>query len=198
MASATKISLDNTPREQLAPLRFHKIFLAIIPPHHIIKELQALQLYFQQDHPGRYVEFNNLHCTLVYIGPVEESMLSSIKKAALNVQVSAFDAHISSISLTQNTQAKMLWANLEKESISPIIEALENALIEHAQLKFEKKHEIKPHVTLARLSKENNTKDFEPVQVNFTWAVDTIIALESVQNALGQVHYKQLFSITLR
>lgn len=198
MASATKISLDNTPREQLAPIRFHKIFFAIIPPHHIIKELQALQLYFQQDHPGRYVEFGNLHCTLVYIGPIEESMLLALKKAALNVQAPTFDAHIFSISLMQNTQAKMLWANLEKESILPIIETLENALIEHAQLKFEKKYEIKPHITLARLSKENNNKDFESVPVNFTWPVDTIIAFESIQNALGQVHYKQLFSITLR
>ncbi len=197
MASSTKITLDQQQRQQLAPLRFHKVFFALIPPHHILKELQALQVYFQQDFKGRYIEYANLHSTLVYIGTVEESMILSLKNALASITITPFDAQIISISMAHNTHAKMLWADLAKEPITSIIESIENVILNQTHIKYEKKYEIKPHITLARLSKEMNNKIIESMPLNLSWHVDTIYALESVQNAFGQVSYKTLFTIKL-
>jgi 2'-5' RNA ligase len=198
MASSTKISLDQQQRQQLTPIRFHKLFFAIVPPHHILKELNALQVYLQQDYKGRYTEFANLHCTLVYVGPVEESMLTLIKNILLSTPIESFDTNIISITPAQSTHTKMLWANLEKDTIGQAIEVIEKALIGQAQLKIETKHEKKPHITLARLSKETTIDNFETIPLNLSWHVDTIIAFESLQNAFGEISYNSLFTINLR
>ena len=135
-----------------------RIFIAINLPEKIKKELSKFKDQFS-DLPAKWVEKENLHITLAFLGYIRDEDLPKIieitKKVASNY--SPFQIKIVKVAFfpPKVFPPRMIWAIGEKnETLFKLQENLKNSLseINIPQLTEEEKGFI-PHITLARIRK---------------------------------------------
>jgi 2'-5' RNA ligase len=135
-----------------------RIFIAINLPEKIKKELSKFKDQFS-DLPAKWVEKENLHITLAFLGYIKDEDLPKIieitKKVASNY--SPFQIKIVKVAFfpPKVFPPRMIWAIGEKnEILFKLQENLKNSLseINIPQLTEEEKGFI-PHITLARIRK---------------------------------------------
>ncbi len=126
----------------------HRLFVAIDPPAPIKKRLQ--QLCFGV--PGaRWVDPEQLHLTLRFIGPVEGGLMAEIKEALASIEAPPFVMRLQGIGHFPPRQSpRVLWVGVEK---NPDLLQLRNK-VESTLVRLglpPEKRKFAPHITLARL-----------------------------------------------
>lgn len=131
----------------------HKIFIGIQLPDMVKKRLfQAMEKW--QDLPLKWIPFDNLHATLLYLGYVNDedviALCDSVRGIAQDSQ--SFDLLFQKITLAPDEkEPRMVWLKGEEnEDMKKLVEKLEQAL---NNSKAEKKS-FRPHVTLGRIRHE--------------------------------------------
>jgi 2'-5' RNA ligase len=169
----------------------HRIFIAINLPEKIKEELVSFQEKYSEL-PARWVEKENLHITLAFLGYVKDEDIPKIIEITKNVasKHSPFSIKIVKVSYgpPKVSPPRMVWAIGEKnESLWKLQEDLKNALMEMKipQLEEEEGRGFIPHITLARIRKWE-FKQMEPEErpeidedVSFSFEVKSIEIMES-------------------
>lgn len=126
-----------------------RLFVAIDLPEEVIERLGWLEGGL----PGaRWVEPDNLHLTLRFIGPVDGGAYRDIAAALSEVRGEPFELTLRGLGhFPPRGQPKVLWVGVAEE---PALVALQRAVETRLQrLGLEPEHrKFKPHVTLARLN----------------------------------------------
>ena len=166
----------------------HRIFIAINLPADIKKYLAKFQEKWPEL-PAKWVNGDNLHITLVFLGDVTDQELGEVCMAVKEVIVrqKVFDINLSAISYGPDGKLppRMVWASGPKnKELSLLKKELEEALLGKVNFRPEEKA-FSPHITLARISTflwrqiepEERPEVFENIDLNFT--VESIEVMES-------------------
>ncbi|NIO21607.1 MAG: RNA 2',3'-cyclic phosphodiesterase [Candidatus Aenigmarchaeota archaeon] len=181
-----------------------RVFISIPLPKSIREELVKVQKDFAEL-PTKWVEEENLHITLVFIGKTEKEkvkaatgVLGGITSDPINLKTDGFSL------LPHERTARILAIKLtgETEKISTLTEKIKGGLRER-RINFDEKP-FRPHITLARLKDLNSDKRRklkEKVQTvrlpKMGFKADTIQLTESKLTPTGPI-YKTISAVTLR
>ena len=125
-----------------------RLFVAVDPPLGIRERLVALCCGL----PGaRWVEPEQLHLTLRFIGDVDGSMLRPIQEALVEVRAEAFSLQFEGIGFfPPRGNPRVVWVGIRKnEELLRLHNRIESVLVREGLEPEERKYA--PHITLARL-----------------------------------------------
>ncbi|MGC9133146.1 MAG: RNA 2',3'-cyclic phosphodiesterase [Nanopusillaceae archaeon] len=133
-----------------------RIFIAIDLPEKIKDEIFNLGKKVRGIN-GKYVERENLHITLKFIGDIQPDFVERIKEVLKNVKYNKFYIRIEKFGMFNE---RVLWLGISKgfEDIINLHNLIDNELV---KLKIERDYDFHPHITLYRIKGINNRKDLE-------------------------------------
>lgn len=130
----------------------HRLFIALRPP----EDVRDLLVDAMEGIEGaRWVDEENLHLTLRFIGELERPAANDLAAALATVKAEAFELRIAGVGhFTRRGQATALWARVpESAPLEALRQKIERAC-EGAGLGREARR-FTPHVTLARLNRSS-------------------------------------------
>jgi 2'-5' RNA ligase len=124
----------------------HRLFVAIRPP----EDIRDLLIDAMGDSPElRWVQDENLHLTLRFIGEVEGPLADDIALALTRVRSKPFELRVSGVGMFEQRNGGALWAGVQpKAPVAALATKVERACVA-AGLEPERRA-FHPHVTLAR------------------------------------------------
>ena len=134
----------------------HRLFIAIRPPEPV---RDALVDAMEGIEGARWVDEDNLHLTLRFVGAVERPVANDLAAALGRMEWPPFDLRIEGIGhFTRKGQAAALWARVAaSEALEGLRQKIEGAC-EAAGLGRETRR-FTPHITLARLNRSTGPID---------------------------------------
>lgn len=164
-----------------------RVFIAIKLPENIKEELDRLVTLLKRSISNvKWVEKENFHITLRFIGEVDEDKVFQIAKILEEVssRFSPFEVELGGLGKFPH----VLWVGIEKGSdiLRNIAYAIEGSLLREGFQPTDKL--FSPHITLGRLKKEIKKL---PLEVGFgplSFTVDSIILMQSQLFPTGPVY----------
>lgn len=153
--------------------------------------------------PGaRWVEADNMHITLRFIGEVDVHQAEDVDAVLAAIRGSAFDLRLSGIGhFDTGRKVHTLWVGVEtSDALVHLQKKVESAVV-RSGLEAERR-KFHAHVTLARLRSTPNRRIGAYVEAHNGFAagpirVDRFALVESLRGG-GQVHYRELADYPLR
>jgi 2'-5' RNA ligase len=175
-----------------------RLFIAIEIPEDIRNEVVAVEEKLGSFYRAKWVEKDNIHLTLKFLGDVEEKGLKDIKNivSEISKKNSGFDLNLENIGGFPNLKRpRVLWIGVGqgKENTVSLIEQLEK---EFARLGIQpEKRKKTPHITIGRvkgLIERGGEKEREDVNKltykSRVFRVDTVSIIKSVLTPRGAIY----------
>lgn len=144
----------------------------------------------------KWVEYENLHITLKFLGEVDEEKIKYVKDALIKVSSNFNDFEINGGYLgafPSPDRARVLFFNIEegKEHLYRIFDKLEKRL---SQIGFEKdQRPYHPHITIGRVKRRYiNVKGYTQRHVQFRQSAGGITLFKSTLTPSGPIYTKLL------
>lgn len=155
-----------------------RLFLALWPDHKVRGELKQISGKLDLSKLKR-VKPENIHITLIFIGSVENPMISIIIQRVLGISVKPFTVVFDELHFWRKPKVLCLTSSSPPSEIIQLAEALTHS-ISNCGLELDKRA-YRPHVTLARKADKKPALDFTPV----IWHADSFCLVESVTKPEG-------------
>ncbi len=108
---------------------------------------------------GRFVDKDNLHLTLRFLGELNEEEVEEVKKLFSDLMLPSFDAYTGKIGFfPSNEFIKIMWIDFVSDDIMRLRGIVENKLQEIGIPK--EKREFSAHITFARIKGVNDRDSF--------------------------------------
>jgi len=176
----------------------HRLFVAIRPPEHV----RDLLIDAMDDSPAlRWVNDEQLHLTLRFVGEVERPVANDIAIVLDRVRSPVFDLSILGVGKFEQRKGGALWAGVQpKEPVAALAAKVERA-VQAVGLGPEHRA-FSPHVTLARWNRRNAEAVESFLRRNADlrsdpFEVDRFILFESKLSRHG-AHYEEIAAFPLR
>lgn len=127
-----------------------RTFIAIAIPEEIKKEIIKIQEKLP-DFVGKKTEIENLHLTLKFIGEISEEKIARIKKKLSEIKFNKFEIQLDKIGMFSD---RIIWLNMQNCG------ELQKEIDEKLSKFFEKEERFMGHLTIARVKKLENRKEF--------------------------------------
>ena len=128
-----------------------KLFVSLQLPPFIKKELIRIQEELKKLNAftGSYIPYENLHCTVFFIGEVPEPTLSLIKDRLISSPLpSCNNLVLGPLSFNSSKQPHVLWVSLDSSSLQLLAQQIADLLPE-----WSTKRTFVGHITLVRIKK---------------------------------------------
>jgi 2'-5' RNA ligase len=161
-----------------------RLFYALWPDEAVRDALVAWQAPLQ----GRRTQRANLHLTLAFLGTQPATVLPVLQK--ILQQLPQADIALAIDRSGHFAQRRIAWAGMRH--IPPELVTLHAALdrlLEQHQIKFDRRHDFKPHITLARNADAAPDMPATPIH----WRADQVALVQS-ENGNAGVRYQVLAS----
>jgi 2'-5' RNA ligase len=124
----------------------HRLFVAIRPP----EAVRDLLVDTMEDSPElRWVEEEQLHVTLRFIGEVERPLANDLAAALSPLRFEPFELRVSGVGRFDQRRGGALWAGVEPKGPIAALAAKAERALQSAGLEPERRA-FHPHITLAR------------------------------------------------
>jgi 2'-5' RNA ligase len=176
-----------------------RTFIAVALEESVRNRVQALQQKLARDGGDvKWVEEENLHITLLFLGEVAELDVVPICRIVTEAveEIPSFNLEIAGLGAFPNSRRpKTLWAGIGEgaESLKLIHDALEAPLLELGCYRREERA-YTPHLTLGRVNREDSAGAWGSIIAKHTtWqggdcAVDEVLVMSSELNRSGPVY----------
>jgi len=133
-----------------------RVFIAIDLPEEIknkifsiYKDVKGVQ--------GKFVERENLHITLKFLGELQPNIVEDVKNILDNVKYEKFAIRVKGIGMFGS---RVLWIGVSKgfENIVKLHNIIDEELY---KIKFPKDYDFHPHITILRIKNIVSKKDFD-------------------------------------
>ncbi len=187
-----------------------RVFIALRLPKQLQESLSDLQNRMQiPSRAVKWVEKDNIHLTLRFLGEIEQDQLQPIKNILDNIarKYTGFNITMDNLGVFPGIkEPRILWVGIANghNEIKSIVEDLNANL---AELGFNSENNpFLPHITIARLRQEkinsSLTQELELLQKQLTlnkaeFYIDRIVLLQSTLTRQGPI-YEDLNEINLR
>jgi len=175
-----------------------RCFIAIEIPDECRRELSYTQDKLRKV-PGlqaKFVETENLHLTLKFLGEISDSEVARVKKALSSVKSSSFKAHFGKSGVfPSESSARVIWISLEPvDEVEDLAEKI-NDVLDQKDERFES------HITLARVRNVANKallkKALQDVKIEKKkFEIKNFKLMKSTLTAKGPI-YEDVTSFTL-
>ncbi len=138
-----------------------RCFIAIEIPEHVKAEIFHVFEKIKQSGlvAGNFVEKENLHLTLKFLGELNAEEIAKIKKELFEIEFKKFNAETGSIGFFPNEDyIRTLWVELVGGEISKIHKKIDDKLFEFGIKKEDKN--FSSHMTVARIKSVKDRKMF--------------------------------------
>jgi len=164
-----------------------RVFIAIELPENIKEELEKLVISLKRSISNvKWVEKENFHITLRFIGEVDKDKVLQIEKILDEVgsRFSPFEAELSGLGKFPH----VLWVGIEKGNniLKDIAYAIEGSLLREGFQPSDKL--FSPHITLGRVKREIKKLPIEKSFGPLSFTVDSITLMESQLFPTGPVY----------
>jgi 2'-5' RNA ligase len=159
-----------------------RLFLALWPDEDVRSRLEALIRQVLRTGDGRAVKRENLHATLLFLGPTEAGTRDCIERIASRLEGHAFSLRLDRVE--HRPKHGIVWAAASvPEPLAALVDGLRQALLE-CGLQPENR-EYRAHVTLARkVRRAENVDAIEPI----SWHIDRFVLVESKTHPSGATY----------
>jgi 2'-5' RNA ligase len=161
-----------------------RTFLALDLGAKIRKKLVAVQEELAEAMAEvKWVEPDNLHVTLLFLGEVNDRELPGVCRAAQQAvaEMPSFTVSVETLGCFPNTRRpRVVWAGIGQgmQEICRIHDALESAMLEQGCYRREER-QFTPHVTLGRVRSEEVNERFAPaIQEHRVWSAGEVAVNE--------------------
>ena len=129
----------------------HRLFVAIRPP----EEIRDRLIDAMGDSPELgWVQDDNLHLTLRFIGEVERPLAADIAFALSRIRSARFELRVAGVGIFERRNGGALWAAISpREPVATLAAKVERACVA-AGLEPERRA-FHPHITLARFKRDS-------------------------------------------
>ena len=137
-----------------------RLFIAFDMPESIRRKAAELQKRIGDEHARiKWVEIENIHLTLKFLGEVDDSKVSIITDSLKKIKFTPFLFYVSGFgAFPSESYARVLWVGLKPaEKISELHERIDDAMKDAG---FAKDGRFNPHVTLGRVNYVSGKQDF--------------------------------------
>jgi 2'-5' RNA ligase len=176
----------------------HRLFVAIRPP----EAVRDLLVDAMDDGPElRWVNDDNLHLTLRFIGEVERPMAEDVAVALASIRFPRFEIRLAGVGRFDHRNGGAIWAGVEpRKAVAELAAKVDRACVQ-AGLAPERRA-FHPHITLARYGRQSAAaaRAFEKRNAALSappFEVRSFILYESRLSRHG-AHYEAVQSYTLR
>lgn len=174
--------------------KLHRVFIAINFPPEIKKMLSRYEKDFKEL-PAKWVERENLHITLVFLGSITDQEIGEVCMIAKKITDNSdgFLLKLESVGYgpTDKIPYKMVWLKGQKsKELSSLKNQLDEDLVQAINFKPDHKG-FSPHVTLARINQmQLRVMDLEEIpeineKLDLDFEVESIDVMESVLSKEG-------------
>ncbi len=131
-----------------------RLFIAITPvfSDRVIREFYTIKSLFKNS-KIKWVDFNDFHITLKFLGNIEEPLISEISNSLSRIseRFSSFDISFRGFGIFGNIKSpRVLWAGIEKNIV--LVSLRQSIEIELEQIGISMdSREFNPHLTLGRI-----------------------------------------------
>lgn len=162
-----------TPPGEQAQRQQQRLFLALWPDNGVRDRLEALIPQVLRAGDGRAVRRENLHVTLLFLGPTEANTRDCVERITSRLEGRAFSLMLDRVE--HRPKQGIVWAAAAvPEPLAALVDGLRQALLE-CGLQTDNR-EYRAHVTLARkVRRAANIGAIEPI----AWHIDRFVLVES-------------------
>ncbi|MCK9578275.1 RNA 2',3'-cyclic phosphodiesterase [bacterium] len=164
----------------------------------IQKEIDQKFIYSFDFSPIKWTKKENLHCTVLFVGEIDDMELLDIFKITNNAiqKTENFDLQITDIKFGPDAKnPKMIWGNLEKtKELMNLQTSIENSILNNGyNAEVDKK--FTPHITLGRITqwqfKKINPEEVPEIEkyLGYGFSVKSVEIMESVLKKSGPEYY---------
>ena len=146
-----------------------RLFFALWPDHSVRSKLNHLVRELPE-HGGRQHQPNDLHITLVFLGPVAPEQCACIEQVGDEVQIDPFMLYLDQVDYWPRPRILCLGASDLPAPLISLVQNLQSGLVGCG---FEpEKKPYRPHVTLARKARQKHTFNLDsPIE----WPVSEFV-----------------------
>jgi len=178
---------------QMTLLMIRRLFFAIKLPDKIKEEIflkqQEVRSYFTSE--IKWVEKENLHITLIFLGMMKEEKIEKIISKTKEVEKSPFKLTFQKLNYfpPNKKKAKLIWASGHSRGLSDLEGEIKRKIFPH--FKDNNKKEVIPHITLGRIRLWDFRRiPFEEIpeieqELNLSFEIDSFDLIESKLNKKG-------------
>ncbi len=171
-------------------------FLAIPLPAESLSQVILLQQILQRQHDMHVKPADNLHCTLVFLGEIQDQSVEAVKLAALQtiVHTKRFTLHFSRLEGSKHAKKTVIWIRAaQSDSFDSLVQQLRVNIAAVLPMK-EWDHLQIPHITLGTIAHSTAIiqRDVSLIDIQ----VDTVILYKSRLSQHGAL-YSSLQSFPL-
>jgi len=130
-----------------------RTFISIDMPEEVKREIQKIQNSLPKFY-GKFIEPENLHLTLKFLGEIDERKVGEIKKKLKKIKLNKFETEIDSVGVFSEKFIRIIWLYLAN------CEGLQKKIDESLISLFESEKRFMSHLTIARVKKINNKYEF--------------------------------------
>ena len=135
-----------------------RVFLAVEVDKKLLDKISEVQKEFAKcEAPIKFVETENLHCTLKFFGEIDENKLNEIIKA-IEGKIKNHEPFKISIKKTgvfpNERYIRVLWLGME--DIEPFTDLQKDLDEDFVKMGFKKERSYKPHLTIGRVKGAKN------------------------------------------
>ncbi len=138
-----------------------RVFLSIEIDEKLLDKISDVQKQFMEcEAPVKYVETENLHCTLKFFGEIEDNKLNDIIEAIENKikNHEPFKVNIKKTGVFPNERyIKVLWLGME--GVEPFSNLQKDLDQDFVKMGFKKERSYTPHLTIGRVKGAKNKKE---------------------------------------
>jgi 2'-5' RNA ligase len=158
-----------------------RLFFAVWPTPEVQRALGELARHAQRECGGRAVPHSNIHLTLVFLGDLPRSRVTTLEGIASTVQGHRFALTVDRLEYWRHNH--ILWAGTRDcpEALQALVARMQDALA-GADFRLERRPYV-PHVTLLRDARRAPAEDRCP---GVAWPVASFALLESAPRERGR------------
>ncbi len=136
-----------------------RCFIAIDLPREIVREIERIQkeLDKKKVFVGKFVELENLHLTLKFLGEIDEEKIEEVKKELKKIKFSSFDLGLGSLGVFSSNFIRIVWVKVLGKGVYELQRLIDSSI---EGLGFEKENRFMGHITLARVKSVKDRKLF--------------------------------------
>lgn len=175
-------------------------FVALSVPRSVsnaLGDITATLAYQDKSHAVRWVDQENFHITLAFLGDQPESLLEQLaEELDTRLPEAGIPINLRNFSPFPESRPKLIAAMVEKsEELAELYHQVQGAMLS-TNIKHEKKRFI-PHITLGRLRhSKNHFAGKIPMSLDLSGVADEVAIYESVLTPQG-AEYEALFRFPL-